>query len=231
MMLLLLASAIAFFFSCWAAAKCIAIVALLGFVVIFWKWPMNVVYGLMGTSGSISKFVIGVLVINLVFSAVYFGAFFNNAGITYDVNQPYISYNMYQGFTCRQKRDSIIERTTYDTSYVKAISPENTICDDSMTYEILSSETHHYQHIGYGTILQNTFITSLMQEPTDLFANAITANKNPDVLPQDLGSEIEDFDTHMSSMLGWVLTLQLFISWIFFGVFISLLYNKFRYES
>jgi len=35
----------------------------------------------------------------------------------------------------------------------------------------------------------------------------------------------------ISDLFEWILIFHIIISWIFFGVFISLLYNKFRYES
>ena len=72
-----------------------------------------------------------------------------------------------------------------------------------------------------------------MQEPTDFFSVASTYNESmadPSLSPEDQLREISH-DKQKSEMFQWVLIVQVLISWIFFGVFISLLYNKFRYES
>jgi uncharacterized membrane protein YqjE len=72
-----------------------------------------------------------------------------------------------------------------------------------------------------------------MQEPTDFFSIASTYNTSmvaPQFSPNKQLKEIE-LDKQKAKMFQWILIFQVLISWIFFGVFISLLYNKFRYES
>ena len=69
-------------------------------------------------------------------------------------------------------------------------------------------------------------MTSMMLEPSDLFAIASTYNQGVEDFPTET-----KLDQQKSELFHWLLILQIFISWIFFGVFISILYNKFRYES
>ena len=76
-------------------------------------------------------------------------------------------------------------------------------------------------------------MTALMQEPTDFFAAASTYNES--IVDSSLSKKEQvaeiTLDKQKTMMFHWILIFQILISWIFFGVFISLLYNKFRYES
>ena len=87
----------------------------------------------------------------------------------------------------------------------------------------VDGEELRYQPVSFWFTLRNTVLTTLMQEPTDFFSVASTFNEaqSPDAA----------LDRQKASAFQWVLIFQILISWIFFGVFISLLYSKFRYES
>lgn len=245
----------------WILLALLAITAFCGYKICVWialalflaylaYKPMNVVYGFIGTKGNITHFIILIIIINIIFSVVYFWGFFKHAGITYDTSQPYISYGMFygadkkekvrifqiqneiKGFNAEEERllyvsDRINEKGYHYKDTVVIITPAKK--------QVPYFETEHiYQRIDFWTTLQNTFLTSLIQEPTELFSQAVDNNDiqigmgDDEQKEQDLNGCV---DKDMSSLFRWVLILQVFISWIFFGVFISILYNKFRYES
>lgn len=178
--------------------------------------PLNAVYGLMGTSGSIRVFFFNFLVISFLFSFIYYFGFFRNAGVSYDINQPHISYGFYETGDRVAKSDYVVDTLFYLT---KEGADHDTVYQKTRIV---------YQPISYKQVLQNTIMTSLMQEPTELFSAASTFNA---------GMEKEGCQAQMSfneekvNSFYWILIFQILISWVFFGVFISLLYNKFRYES
>lgn len=179
--------------------------------------PMNAVYGLMGTTGSIRMFFTNFVIISFLFSTIYYFGFFKDAGISYNTNQPHIDYTY---FVNPKKGDSRI-LVKYDTIFV-----EHQL--DSISFkEILIHETRdslHYQRIGFVQLWRSSILTTLTQEPTDLLANAAVYNTT-------IESTNSDLDKQMSITFEWVLIFHILISWIFFGVFISLLYTKFRHES
>ena len=180
--------------------------------------PMNAVYGLMGTSGNIRLFFFNFLFITLLFAGIYYWGFFQDAGISYDVNQPHIDYQM---FVDCDKKDSVKIETTRDTIYLEHI------IDSVTTKEAIvhiNTEELHYQEIGFWEVWRCTILTTLTQEPTDLLSNATTYNAA-------MNGPNAHIDQQKANLLHWILILHIIIAWIFFGVFISLLYNKFRYES
>lgn len=183
--------------------------------------PMNAVYGLMGTSGSIRLFFFNFVLITLLFAMVYHYGFFKDAGISYDVNQPHIDYNYY---VKKQQKEVVL----CDTAVYKKWA------DSIWHREMVVQETKlNYQPIGFWYTWRNTIMTALMQEPTDFFAVASTYNESivdPSLPEKEQRAEIT-LDKQKTKMFHWILIFQVLISWIFFGVFISLLYNKFRYES
>lgn len=228
---------------CWSIAKWIFIIALFGFLLFIFLKPMNAVYGLNGTSGNISKFIVLVIIFNVFFSLIYFFGFFKNAGITYDINQPYVSYGMFRN----TPRDStmisfescnIVKGATAESkSYYISQKQLNTgkIQNDTIVFISPSVPTEHYMYeehiynnIKWPIVFQNTLLTSLMQEPTDLFSCCSVYNNINSPQEQNLNGFN---DEESCRFFTWVLIVQVFISWIFFGVFISILYNKFRYES
>ncbi|MBO4531858.1 MAG: hypothetical protein J5767_14605 [Paludibacteraceae bacterium] len=201
-------------------------------VVILLTWhPLNAVYGLMGTSGSISVFFVNLILFCFTFSGIYYWGFFKTAGISYDINQPHIDYEMFADST--NKRfwiADIWERPFWDSTIVRPLETETTYIYDSTGTTIVDTlyratpERLYYQNIDFVTVLQNTALTFLMQEPTDLMATAVTYNAEYSGIGQTINKQ-------KTEQLHWILLFQVLVGWIFFGVFISLLYNKFRYES
>lgn len=202
----------------WTTIKRIVWVILIIFCILFTLHSMNVVYGLIGTKGSVSTYVILLITINLIFSYIYYHMIFKDAGITYDINQPHISYNLFA-----DKPGTTTWTTSGDAVRIKIYNQN----DSLVSYWTQPGEKHNYQKIDKRFVIKNTFMTSLMQEPSDFFAIASTFNRGVDDFPED----VNRLDQQKSELFHWLLILQVFISWIFFGVFISILYNKFRYES
>ncbi len=229
-------------FGNWTAGDWTSRIILIFFLAYIALKPMNAVYAFIGTKGSISHFVQLIIVINIIFSFIYYCGFFHNAGITYDSNQPYISYGMFKDspksdstFVIVHEIRGIDTEASHSLYISKRIDNKGLVYKDTLVvitparsitpyYE----EEHIYKRINLITVIQNTALTSLMQEPTDLFATGVTFNNIKLPEEQDLNG---CNDYMMSRLFSWILVLQVFISWIFFGVFISILYNKFRYES
>lgn len=227
---LLFSAGILAFLGCWDLAKIIVGVAVILITVLMLSKPMNAVYGLMGATGSIRIFFMLFLCITCLFACIYQMCFFQHAGISYDVNQPHINYELYKNQDRKPitinspiQRDTVIYEKIVDSVAVREVVVK------------ISHESLCYQPIDIWFTLRNTIMTSLMQEPTDFFAIASTFNegvendvsifsKKKDYIEVELNRE-------KSEVFQIVLILQVLISWIFFGVFISLLYNKFRYES
>lgn len=202
----------------WQYSRWLCRILLITMIMLLLLRPMNAVYGLMGTGGSIRIFFLNFIMISFVFSTIYYFGFFKDAGISYDINQPHVAYDMYRTGSRTPKPIKSIEVLISYKSLEKD-APRDT------TYQ---ENTINYQPIYFHQILQNTIMTSLMQEPTELFSVASTCNEGMEnsncIIEKSLNKEKTD-------LFYWVLISQVLISWIFFGVFISLLYNKFRYES
>ena len=81
--------------SSWPFLRVVAYIAIVLLALLFIIRPMNAVYGLMGTSGSVRLFFFNFLFITFLFACIYQGGFFKYAGISYDVNQPHVDYNYY----------------------------------------------------------------------------------------------------------------------------------------
>ena len=195
---------------------CIAITLL--FCYLIWK-PLGAVHGLMGTSGSINILFFNFVLISFIFAGVYYYGFFKDAGITYDVNQPHIDYKMFAANL--DKSDSTKTIIKLDTLYVERQT--DSLCIPEAVVRVSKDEIK-YQRISLGYVLRNTFLTTLMQDPGDLFSLASTYN-------QGIESNDTSFDSRKCILFQWTLIVQILISWIFFGVFIALLYDKFRHES
>lgn len=198
-------------FNCWGVARVVLLAGLVMFFLLLLCFPMNSVYGLIGARGSIEVFFLALVLINLVFSGIYYFGFYQRAGICYDINQPHISFDYYR------PGDPAPAQIYRDTVYLHGLQSE----DGAIPYFVLE-EKHDYQKVTYGKVLRNTIMTSLMQEPTDLFAATAVYNGAIDC---------NSVDESKSNYFHWLLILQILISWILLGVFISILYNKFRYES
>lgn len=192
--------------------------------------PMNAVYGLMGTSGSIRIFFFNFVIISLIFSSIYYFGFFKDAGISYDVNQPHIDFQKYavtaKTDTAKTDSPTIVVSTKRDTVYVEhkldSTSYTETIIQTHVTRDTLL--TLQYQPIDFWQVWRSTILTTLTQESADLLAIATVHN-------EAMESTNVGLDKEKSELFEWILIFHIIISWIFFGVFISLLYNKFRYES
>lgn len=237
------------------------------------KHPLNMVYGLIGTSGSIQVFFFSFIVISLAFSVIYYEGFFKNAYVTYDVNQPHVHFVQPERRASNEMlfvetTEPILDSLGNQTDSFRVVSiPQRrlAICDndickmrqlDSVRYfnhnlkqpiaieridtiyikssdgaflYFLKSEKINYQRISRSQVLRNTIMTSLIQEPSDLFAAVAVFNEEH----YNGGADCEHakYDKSQSTLFHWILILQILISWILLGVFISILYNKFRYES
>lgn len=211
----------------WSTYKdVIRVTLILVIILLCWK-PMNAVYGLMGTSGSIPLFFINFITITLLFAAVYHWAFFKDAGISYDVNQPHIDYSMFL-----EKSSNSSDTTIVAKKGVRIIENRDTLLFERAIDKISFKEvvvnvrrdTLYYQPIDFWQVWRSSILTTLIQEPAALLTSASVNNA---------GMESSDLflDKQKSDLFEWILIFHIIVSWIFFGVFISLLYNKFRYES
>lgn len=217
----------------WLYIKWLCVIMLCLLMLLIILRPMNAVYGLMGTSGSIRIFFFNFLLISLIFSLIYYFGFFKTAGITYDVNQPHIDFLMYAADTA--KEDSLMADTTKDVhaEFVERVSiKRDTVYLEHQSDRIsftekvihITTDTKHYQKIDFWQVWRSTIMTTLTQESTDLLSIATVHNVA-------IESTNVGLDKEKSELFEYILIFHIVISWIFFGVFISLLYNKFRYES
>lgn len=197
-------------------------IAIITIVLTATKRPMNIVYGLIGTSGSIQQFFLSFIIINLVFAGIYYLGFFEKAEISYDLNQPHVRFKKLDSPQCAQK----------DTIFIYSV-----YSDSAKSYFLQERELHKYQRIDAFLVVRNTIMTSLIQEPTDLFNAAITYNEamydttGMATLEKNAMNAQAQFDKERSELFHSILILQILISWILLGVFISILYTKFRYDS
>ena len=208
-------------------------IILLGLTVLIFLSPMNAVYGLMGTSGSIRLFFFNFVLISFVFASIYYFGFFKTAGITYDVNQPHIDFMKYAVKTevdsTKTDLPILVNSIKRDTVYVEhqldSISYTETIIQTQVIRDtIMPPIPLNYQPIDFWQVWRSTILTTLTQESADLLSIATVHN-------EAMESTNSEVDKEKSELLEWILIFHIIISWIFFGVFISLLYNKFRYES
>lgn len=191
-------------FSCEGSCKRLWLYVLMSvFTIALLFKPMNIVHGMIGTQGDIRLFFIYFLIVNFIFSTIYYFAFFKNAGITYDVNQPHIEYSMF--------------KTESDTVMMKDV------CCGSKEESLpatMNDSVHYYYRTTYDWVLRNTFLTSLIQEPTDFFSACGTFTG----LQQTQASP----NYAIARTFHWFLLFHILVSWILLGVFISLIYQKFR---
>ena len=168
------------------------------FVIKLVSKPMNIIYGLIGTRGNIQLFFIYSIIINFLFSGIYYSAFFYNAGITYETNQAHVEF-------CLPNTTETEIMLNGDEEFLPSTSKDT---------------IHTYHKATYCWVLQNTFLTSLMQEPSDFFSICSTFT----------GTKQEKCDPNyeMARCFYWFLIFHILISWILLGVFISLIYQKFR---
>lgn len=217
--LLLSIAGVLAFYGLWGLAKVIGIIAVALLVVLLIAKPMNAVYGLMGTTGSIELFFATFLLFTLLFAGIYQLGFFQTAGVSYDINQPHLDYGLYIG----KDREPVIVRLPVqrDTAVVEHLTGADSVWREMVVTE--REEQLHYQPISFWSTWRNTILTALMQEPVEFFVLASTYNAA-------IYTDDSVLDEQKAETFQWLLIFQILISWIFFGVFISLLYSKFRYE-
>lgn len=191
------------------------------FVLALLAKPMNVIHGLIGTRGNIQLFFLMFLFINFMISGVYYFGFFKNAGITYDVSQPHVEFGLFEKFD--KDVEAIVVEEGHPVKIVYRVRGSQTNANlkkKSERIPLIDCDTAHFYHrINYKWVLQNTLTTSLMQEPTEFYAFACTYSGD---------HEEGDRNIEMANGFHWFLVFHILISWIFLGVFISLIYQKFR---
>ena len=221
--LLIVGHILRFFPELWTAGRIIIGLSIVLITLLFLIEPLNAVYGLMGTTGSISLLFLNFLVITFVFAGIYHLVFFRHSGVSYDVNQPHIAFDMYANGEARTPKQVSVDPVV-EVYIEERIKGDDIVRDTVFVKKILEQDLN-YQPINYWYTWRNTLLTTLMQEPADFFATAATYNNT-------IGTETEQkLNRQKASWFQGILIIQILISWIFFGVFISILYNKFRYES
>lgn len=163
--------------------------------------PMNIIYGLIGTHGYIGFFFLLFFVVNVVFAGIYYQIFFQNAGVTYDINQPHVEFNLFEF-------DTVSERIVYRSEGIETLPVTN------------NDTAHYYYRIDFSWVMRNTLLTSLMQEPTDFYSVSSTYT--------GVSRNKEDLNYDIAKFFQWFLVFHILVSWILLGVFISLVYQKFR---
>lgn len=181
--------------------------------------PMATVYGLVGGSANIRTFLVNYLIIIFLFSGVYYYLFFKEAGVCFVGDNPVLDYSMFEGKGCIC--DTLIIRdNTYSIVQESRISDSTILCEQITRMEGVDSL--YYHRVTYWLVLKNTTLTSLIQGPSDFFSQISDYGENMNTVTND---------TERSSLFSIILLLHVLISWLFLGVFISLLYSKFRYEA
>lgn len=196
------------------AIKCLVYILAGIFIVYMLCRPMSTVYGLVGGSATIHTFLFNFFLITILFSLVYWGLFFRNAGICYDGDNPQLEYAM-------------TDSTKYKYDTVSRVIVEERITDSSINRQqviqtYIDTITTNYHSISYWMVLKNSFLTSLTQAPSDFFFQVSDFGENMNTISAEKDK---------TALFSLMLLLHVLISWLFLGVFISLLYSKFRYEA
>ena len=198
-----------YFFWILAAVFGIAVLVLL-------KNPMQIVYGLVGTKGDIRKFIFMFAFVIMSFAVTYHSAFFKEAGVTYDIDVPQVEYHIFADDASYKESPQVAElNKTIDLTKGRYFD----CCYESFRHSPEEEKfCRYYKRITFPFILRQTFITSLTTSPTD-FYNSVSADyKNNDRNPK------------YTRLFNLIILYQILVSWIFLGVFISLIYQKFRNE-
>lgn len=187
------------------------------FVVYLLRKPMAMVYSLVGGSASIRTFLFNFLLITILFAFVYYGLFFKNAGMCFSGDNTRIDYSIFEDI---KDRNSIVVRDTVQTSFIEERVLDSLVVSQRVVQTRI--DELEYKRVTLGIVIENTLITSLTQDPSDLF-----------YLISDLGESMNAIssDAKMTQLFTYILLLHILISWLFLGVFISLVYSKFRYEA
>ncbi len=204
------------------------------FVFLLVMRPLNVIHGLIGTRGDIRMFFFMFLLINVLISVVYYYGFFKNAGITFDVSQPHVEFGLFEklgkdvdammvedGKPIEMVQGGVVKELKWNGIVPrKAARIDANFSNKVERIPPKGGETAHFYHrINYRWVLQNTLTTSLMQEPTEFYSFACTYSGD---------HEEGDRNIKMANGFHWFLLFHILISWIVLGVFIALIYQKFR---
>ena len=194
----------------------VTILELLFFLYIILK-PMGAVYALVGASTSLQAFFINFILITMAFAGIYYGLFFKDAGICFQGEVAQIDYTIFKD---HPDKNMLFLSDTTRTTYLE----ERNLDGKNVSEEVTQTkvETMRYQRITFSIVLENTLITSLTQDPSDLY-----------YVISDLGESMNAIssDHQKTKLFSYTLLLHILISWLFLGVFISLVYSKFRYEA
>ena len=182
--------------------------------------PISMVYGLVGGSASIKTFLINFILITLLFSFIYYGLFFRNAGVCYDGDNPQLEYAVFENQT-GDIYNAVRIDTTKTILYEERITDSMTIGEQVIQTRV-DTLAQTYHRVTLGMVIENSLMTSLTQSPSDFF-----------FIISDFGESMNttSADIATTRLFSITLLIHVLISWIFLGVFISLLYSKFRYEA
>lgn len=198
--------------------------------------PLNIIHGLIGARGDVKMFFLMFCLINILFSGIYYSGFFRFAGITFDVSQPHVEFFFFEeqdksvkAIIIEEENPIVVrngEMEQLDSRRVRIKEfwkSKMEVTAKQTKYEYLlrhdPEKAHFYHKVDYIWVLQNTILTSLMQEPTEFYSFTCTYNGN---------HEFNDRNAVMARGFHWFLVFHILVSWIFLGVFISLIYQKFR---
>ena len=150
------------------------------------------------------------------FSGIYYCGFLKDAGVTYSMNVPQIEYRMFT-----PENAHILEHDYQTLEENKGINRhlgQYVSCNhESFNYNE-DCGSHYYKRINYWFVLKQTAMSAMTSSPSDFFVAASANFKDTDV------------DCQMTKLLHLIVLFQVLFSWIFLGVFISLIYQKFRNE-
>ena len=214
---LLLALVVFSYLSNWEMwVKYAVYIAAVAFVVYLLYKPMATVYGLVGGSAKIRTFLFNFFFITCLFSVIYYQLFFKEAGVCFD-GETKLEYSLFRDYP------DVDVLTLFDTT--KTVINEERYTDSNIVIEQIIQtkvDSISYQRVTYWLVLKNSFLTSLTQGPSDFFLVVSDFGESMNTIANDKSRE---------SIFSIILLLHVLISWLFLGVFISLLYSKFRYEA
>ena len=193
----------------------IVYIALALTVSVFVLKPMQIVYGVVGTKGDIRKFIIMFTFVIFSFTGIYFWGFLKDAGVTYNLDVPQIEYSLFS-----EENSHALDLDYENIPLNKGINRSlgQYVSCDHESFNHNGDDFHYYKRINYWFVLRQTALSAMTSSPSDFFVAASTNYKDNSV------------DCQMTRLFNLVVLFQVLFSWIFLGVFISLIYQKFRNE-
>ncbi len=194
-------------------------------IILFLCRPMYVVYSLVTTRGSLMKFIAMLTVVMGLFSGIYYCGFFHNAGIAYNIDAPQIVYGLFEQSTKDQltayRKTHGISKDYY--THDDLLELDNSICDHFLEKieghghnKLDDGEKRIYKKVTPLFVISNTVETTLEQGATDFFNHVM--------------ADYKKCNRPKKQLFRAIVLFHILISWIFLGVFISMLYQKFRNE-